>query len=111
MSLLSWGWALLAICVATIFMTIWKSDPSGLPVIEDDPRFQQVLGKDIEVESNEKDIDAECAIEITDDDEDEKLESSIDEPTVQVLPEADDKPAEEAHAYDSVKEESSEVVA
>ena len=69
---------------------MWKRDPSKLHPIEEDPRFQEVLGKHIELASDEEDNDEE-AIPDGDDfhDNEEKLETSIDEPEVQVLPEAE----------------------
>ena len=45
-SLLAWGWTLLALCCATVLLTVWKRDESKLPAIEDDPVFQEVLGND-----------------------------------------------------------------
>ena len=79
---------MLAICIATIFITLWKRDPSKLSPIEEDPRFQEVLGKHIELASDEEDNEEE-AIPDDDHDNEEKVETSIDEHEVQVLPEAE----------------------
>lgn len=83
------------ICIATIFITLWKRDPSRLPAIEDDPRFQEVLGKNI-LASGEEDKDEEAIPDDDDDfhDNEEKLETSIGEPVVQVLPEAENEPTD-----------------
>jgi len=53
-SLLAWGWTLLAICLATTLLTVWKCGASTMPAIEEDPRFDEVLGKvsNDEVEEN-----------------------------------------------------------
>ena len=107
-SLLAWGWTLLAICIATIFITLWKRDPSKLPPIEDDPRFQEVLGKHIELASDEEDNDEEA---IPEDDDEEKVETSIDEPEVQVLPEAENEPTDEVLPDESIELEAPLVVA
>ena len=66
-SLLAWGWTLLAICCATVLLTIWKRDESKLPAIEDDPKFQEVLGNEEVVISEDDNGDKddfveECAI-------------------------------------------------
>ncbi len=45
-SLLAWGWTLLALCCATVLLTVWRRDESKLPAIEEDPVFQEVLGND-----------------------------------------------------------------
>lgn len=66
-------------------------DPSNLPLIENDPRFQEVLGKNL-LASDEEDYDEEAIPGKDDDnihDDEEKPETSIDEPEVQVLPEAE----------------------
>lgn len=72
-SLLAWGWALLALCCGTILLTVWKRDESKLPVIEDDPKFQEVLGSDVGDNDVYDDGVEECAI-LTGDD---KLESTV----------------------------------
>jgi len=66
-SLLAWGWSLLALCCATVLLTIWKRDESKLPAIEDDPKFQEVLGNEEVVISEDDNGDKddfveECAI-------------------------------------------------
>ena len=103
---------MLAICIATIFITLWKRDPSKLHPIEEDPRFQEVLGKHIELASDEEDNDEE-AIPDEDDfhDNEEKLETSIDEPEVQVLPEAENEPTDEVLPDESIELEAPLVVA
>ena len=75
---------------------MWKCDPSKLPLIENDPRFQEVLGKDL-LASDDKDYDEEAIPDKSDDevhdddvhDDEEEPETSIDEPEVQVLPGAE----------------------
>lgn len=42
-SLLAWGWMLLALCIATALLTIWKCQESQLPAIEDDSHFNEVF--------------------------------------------------------------------
>lgn len=65
-SLVAWGWTLLALCCATVLLTVWKRDESKLPAIEDDPIFQEVLGNDIQMASDDNDGGddgvEECAI-------------------------------------------------
>jgi len=48
--LLAFGWTLLGLFFATLFMTMWKTDPSQLPPIEDDPKFK--VGKEIVEETS-----------------------------------------------------------
>ena len=60
-------------------------------MIENDPRFQEVLGKNL-LASDEEDCDEEAIPDKSDDevhDDEEEPETSIDEPKVQVLPEAE----------------------
>jgi NSS family neurotransmitter:Na+ symporter len=38
-SILIWGWVLLAICLGSVFVTLWKQEEGLLPPIEDDPKF------------------------------------------------------------------------
>jgi NSS family neurotransmitter:Na+ symporter len=42
-SILIWGWTLLAICLCSVFLTLWKQEKGELPPIEDDPKFAEVL--------------------------------------------------------------------
>ena len=82
---------MLAICIATIFITLWKRDASKLAEIENDPRFQEVLGKNL-LALDEEDYDEEAIPDKDDDDvhdDEEKPETSIDEPKVQVMSEAE----------------------
>ena len=109
-SLLAWGWTLLAICIATIFITLWKRDPSKLHPIEEDPRFQEVLGKHIELASDEEDNEEEASPD-DDHDNEETVETSIDEPEVQVLPEAENEPTDEVLPDESIELEAPLVVA
>ena len=55
MGLNAWGWTLLAICLATVLLTVWKQAKSELPAIEDDPRFDEIFdcdGEDKAVDEN-----------------------------------------------------------
>jgi NSS family neurotransmitter:Na+ symporter len=42
-SILIWGWILLGICVASVFLTLWKQGEGLVPPIEDDPKFINIL--------------------------------------------------------------------
>jgi len=42
-SVLAWGWTLLAVGVAMIFLTIWKCDKGSLPTLGDDEKAFQLL--------------------------------------------------------------------
>lgn len=41
-SLVAWGWTLLAVCIATMLLTIYKCDPTSLPSIWEDEHFKAV---------------------------------------------------------------------
>jgi len=54
-SLLGFGWTLLGLFFATIFITLWKQDPSTLPPIEEDEKFK--TGK-VEMVQGNKHVEA-----------------------------------------------------
>ncbi|CAE7573368.1 DAT, partial [Symbiodinium microadriaticum] len=62
-SLVAWGWALLAACVAVMCVTIWKCDRGSLPAIEEDLRFKAVLQMDDESSSSSEDKFSSTAAE------------------------------------------------
>eukprot|EP00578_Thalassiosira_sp_NH16_P030313 CAMPEP_0181078506 /NCGR_PEP_ID=MMETSP1071-20121207/1523_1 /TAXON_ID=35127 /ORGANISM="Thalassiosira sp., Strain NH16" /LENGTH=621 /DNA_ID=CAMNT_0023159827 /DNA_START=28 /DNA_END=1893 /DNA_ORIENTATION=- len=43
MSLLAWGWTMLALCLVTVLLTIWRSEKSSLPSIKDDSCFKELF--------------------------------------------------------------------
>ena len=106
-SLLAWGWTLLALCCATVLLTIWKRDESKLPAIDDDPKFQEVLGNEVVVSEDDngddKDIGLEeCAISSGSDkprDDPESIsEPLLPSPEAAVEPKAEEVPNVEVTA-------------
>lgn len=75
-SLLAWGWFLFALLCATILLTVWKRDESKLPVTENDPKFQEVLGSVVLEADNDDDGVEECAI-LAGDDKPEAIETTV----------------------------------
>ena len=107
-SLLAWGWTLLALCCATVLLTIWKRDESKLPAIEDDPVFQEVLGNEEVVISEDDNGDKddfveECAISSGSD----KPEAARDDPESMSAPLLPD--GEQEQAVEPKTEEASNV--
>ena len=103
-TLLAWGWTLLAICCATVLLTIWKRDESKLPAIEDDPVFQEILGNEVIVSQDDNGDDEnnvkECAISLGDD----KPEAARDDPEIMSEPLLPDGEQEQAAVEPKVEE-------
>lgn len=62
-SLLAWGWTLLAICIAMVLLTIWKCDKSTLPAIDNDPLFHDILGNGRLISDEESSTGANVAMQ------------------------------------------------
>ena len=87
-SLLAWGWTLLAICMATTLLTIWRRGASTMPAIEEDPRFDEVLGKmpNDEVEENAVAIAVAVEVELEDKGTDPEDPDQVPEKSEEVDP-------------------------